>query len=214
MANNFYASLQNYAEQISTKEPALLARLREETQSLPGSQMISSPLQGRALSLLAQLLSPKKILEIGTYTGYSALCLSEGLSQKGLLYTIDRNKEVVAIAKRYAQQARKAHQIHFYTGNALALVSTIPGPFDLVFIDADKKNYTHYYDLVIPNLRPGGLIIADNVFWSGKVWDEAQLTTCATTRALYDFAQKIKTDTRVAQVTLPIRDGLLVAKKH
>lgn len=208
-----YHSLQTYAEQISTKEPVLLARLRQETEGLPGSRMLSSVLQGRMLALFAHLLRPKKVLEIGTYTGYSTLCLAEGLAEEGFLSTLDKNKEAVAVAKRYVEEAGMSKQVHFYIGDALDLLPQIEGPFDLVFIDADKRGYAKYYDEVMPYVRSGGLVIADNIFWGGKVLDMAMREKDARTKALVDFAEKVKDDREVEQVCLPVRDGLLVVRK-
>lgn len=208
-----YHSLQAYAEQISSSESALLGRLRKETEGLRGSRMLSSVLQGRMLALLSGLLRPKKIVEIGTYTGYSALCLAEGLAEGGVVYTLDKSQEAVAIAKRYVEEAGMSKKIHFYIGDALRLLPQIEGPFDLVFIDADKRGYAQYYDGVMPYVRSGGVVIADNVFWDGRVLDVEMRGKDARTKALVDFVEKVKNDKGVEQVCLPVRDGILVVRK-
>ena len=212
--NILYHSLQTYAENISSSESALLRRLRKETEGLRGNVMLSSVLQGRTLALFSHLLRPKKILEIGTYTGYSALCLAEGLAEGGVLYTIEKSEASVAVAKRYVKEAGMSKKIHFCIGDALGLLPQIEGPFDLVFIDADKRGYAQYYDSVMPSVRSGGLVLADNVFWDGKVLDLEMREKDARTKALVDFVEKVKSDKEVGQVCLPMRDGILVVRKH
>ena len=159
------------------------------------------------------MLRPKSILEIGTYTGYSALCLAEGLQADGVLHTIDINEELEPMITRYIQQAGKQDQIKLHIGAALEIIPTIPGSFDLVFIDADKENYAHYFDAVIDRMPSGGIIIADNVLWSGKVLDEKERTEDEETAALHQYNQKIHNDERVEHLLFPVRDGLMIARK-
>lgn len=202
-------SLQGYAEQHTTPENDLLKRINRDTNAnvlLP--RMLSGHLQGRVLSMISQMIRPKAILEIGTYTGYSALCLVEGLADGGTLITIDINEELEEKAKGYFELYHD--KIDYRIGNALNIVPALNEMFDLVFIDADKINYTNYFDLVIDKVRAGGFILADNVFWNGKVLDERP---DADTRAIISFNQKIHNDKRVENVLLPIRDGIMMIRK-
>jgi predicted O-methyltransferase YrrM len=206
--------IQDYAEAHSASEPELLARLNRETWAnvlIP--RMLSGHLQGRILSMFSHMLKPKTILEIGTYTGYSALCLAEGLQPGGMLHTIDINEELAPMIQRYIYEAGMQNSISLHIGNALNIIPQIPGSIDLVFIDADKENYSHYFDLVIDRLTPGGIIIADNVLWSGKVIDPQQLKTDEETAALDAYNRKIHEDPRVENVLFPVRDGLMIARK-
>lgn len=207
-------NLSAYAENHSSTEPELLARLNRETWSkvlMP--RMLSGHLQGRFLSLISHLIRPKRILEIGTYTGYSALCMAEGLAADGELHTIDINEELEPMIRSYFQQSDKSSQLHLHMGHALEIIPTLKGTFDLVFIDADKENYSHYFDLVIDRVSTGGLIVADNVLWSGKVTDSAALAKDEETAALDAFNQKVHADPRVEHLLLPLRDGLMMARK-
>lgn len=202
-----------YAEQHTVPESELLRELNRETNAkvlMP--RMLSGHLQGRILSLLSHLIQPKEILEIGTYTGYSALCLAEGLAPGGQLHTIDINDELTPMVRRYIEKAGLAGKIQLHTGNALTLIPTFTQTFDLVFIDADKINYSNYFDLTIGRVRSGGIIIADNVLWSGKILDEESKMD-KDTKALYAFNEKVCADKRVVPVLLPVRDGLLVLRK-
>lgn len=206
--------IQDYSETHSAGEPELLARLNRETWAnvlIP--RMLSGHLQGRILSMFSHMIKPKTILEIGTYTGYSALCMAEGLQPGGILHTIDINEELAPIIQRYIHEAGKQEQIRLHIGHALEIIPTLPGTFDLVFIDADKENYSHYFDLVIDRITPGGIIIADNVLWSGKVVDEHERSTDEETAALHAYNQKIHNDPRVEHVLFPVRDGLMIARK-
>ena len=206
-------ALEAYAERHSSPEPAYLQALQRETHAetdLP--QMLSGHLQGRVLALFSQLLRPKAVLELGTFTGYSALCFAEGLAEGGVVHTIDVDPDAQARALRFAEQAGMADRIHFHLGRGQDVVPSIPGSFDLVFLDADKEGYPGYFDLVVDRVRPGGLIIADNVLWSGKVLDPAAEQD-SETAALAAYARKVATDPRVETVLLPVRDGLLVARK-
>jgi predicted O-methyltransferase YrrM len=206
-------AINQYAENHTTAESPLLARLNRETWSkvlMP--RMLSGHLQGRVLATLSQLLRPKAILEVGTYTGYSALCLAEGLQPGGVLHTIDINEELESMVRRYVSEAGLDNTIHLHVGDARHLIPTLKVEWDLVFLDADKENYATYFDLVIDRVRPGGVIVADNVLWSGKVIDPA--VSDAETDALRAYNAKVQADPRVNNVLLPIRDGLMVAIKR
>lgn len=205
------ADITAYAEAHSTPESAVLRELREKTfADVDMPQMLSGHLQGRVLSLFSKLVRPKQIVEIGTYTGYSALCLAEGLEAGGMLHTMDIDPEMSAFAESYFEKAGFSDRITAHSGNATDVLEQLEGPFDLVFIDADKENYSNYYELVIDKTRMGGLIIADNVLWDGKVLhDEKDEETAA----LDAYNRKIMSDPRVIQVLLPVRDGLMVAQK-
>ncbi len=202
-----------YAEAHTTPESAVLQRLNRETHAkILRPRMLSGHLQGRVLAMISWMLRPKKVLEIGTYTGYSALCLAEGLAEGGQVVTIDQNEELETFTRRFLAESGLADRIDFRLGNALDVIPTLTGPFDLVFIDADKVNYSRYFDLVFENVRPGGFIVADNVLWSGKV---VQTTPDGDpdTPHVVAFNEKVHADSRVENVLLPIRDGLLVARK-
>jgi predicted O-methyltransferase YrrM len=172
--------------------------------------MLSGHLQGRILSMLSSLANPLRILEIGTYTGYSALCLAEGLQENGLLFTIDPNEETNHFANSYFQRSPFAGRIRLMQGQAAEIIPTLNETFDVVFIDADKKSYGQYFDLVLPKLRKGGIIISDNVLWSGKVLN-AEMD--AETKAIHQYNQKLSSDPRVKTVLMPVRDGLSVCRK-
>lgn len=202
-----------YAEAHTTPENELLQRLNRETNlKIMQARMLSGHLQGRFLAMISQMMQPKNILEIGTYTGYSALCLAEGLTDGGKIITIDVNEELETFTRSYFDASIYREKINFRIGNALEIVPLLTESFDIVFIDADKKNYSNYYDLVIDKVRQGGIIIADNVLWSGKVAETGKADK--DTQALLDYNQKIHNDPRVENVLLPIRDGLLVAQKR
>jgi len=203
--------LNAYCENISEKESKLLAELNRET-FLKTNQprMLSGHLQGRLLSFLSKITKPDFILEIGTYTGYSALCLAEGLSENGKLITIDPNEETNLFAKKFFDKSIYKSKIELITGQALTIIPNLKQTIDLVFIDADKKNYSHYYDLIIDKVKSGGLIIADNVLWSGKVIEnEMDIDT----RLIHEFNLKVNSDSRVENLLLPIRDGLMLLRK-
>jgi caffeoyl-CoA O-methyltransferase len=206
------AELSQYAENHSQEEPDLLKRLNRETHAtILKPRMLSGHFQGRFLSFWSKILQPNLILEIGTYTGYSALCLAEGLSKTGKLITIEVNEELKDIASKYFNESPYASQIEPIIGNASTIIPSLPDEIDLVFIDADKKNYTHYYQLVFNKLRKGGIIIADNVLWSGKVAGHGKID--ADTQTLLDFNKMVQQDERVENLLLPIRDGLMIARK-
>ena len=204
--------LEQYAGIHTSPESDLLARINRETHlEVLQPRMLSGHLQGRLLSLLSSLLKPKRILEIGTYTGYSALCLAEGLPDDGKLITIDVNEELQARVQGYFNDSPRAQQIDYQVGDAIELIPDLTDRWDLVFIDADKKNYLNYYDLVIEQVNPGGIILADNILWSGKVID--QNAQDAETCLLREYNARIHADERVENILLPIRDGIMVARK-
>lgn len=203
-----------YCEDHSDKEHPLLLKITRETHAkvlMP--RMLSGHLQGRILSMMSHMIRPKRILEIGTYTGYSGICLAEGLTPDGIMYTIDINDELAPMVNRFFEEAGLKDKVKYLLGNALDIIPDIDETFDLVFVDADKINYAKYYDLVIDKVRPGGYIISDNVLWSGKVIVEAGQKIDKDTRAILDFNTKVQNDPRVENVLMPIRDGLLVARK-
>jgi caffeoyl-CoA O-methyltransferase len=201
--------LQLYAERHTSPENDVLRTINRDTHAhvlMP--RMLSGHLQGRVLSMISQMVQPHSILEIGTYTGYSALCLAEGLRPGGKLITIDINEELEQNVRNYF--ASWENKIDYRIGNALKIIPTLHESFDLVFIDADKANYSNYFDLIIDKVRPGGFILADNVLWSGKVLDENPDTD---TRSIISFNQKIQDDRRVENVLLPIRDGIMMIRR-
>lgn len=204
--------LERYAGTHTSPESELLARINRETHlEVLQPRMLSGHLQGRVLSLLSCLLRPKRILEIGTYTGYSALCLAEGLPVDGTIITIDVNEELHARVQSYFNESAYKNQIEYHIGDAMELIPTLPEMWDLVFIDADKKNYLNYYELVIERMNPGGIILADNILWSGKVIDPA--ATDRETELLRRYNEVIHSDDRAENILLPIRDGIMVARK-
>lgn len=207
-SNTILDQWSSYALKHSEPIPQLLLELEKEThQKVLQPRMLSSPLQGRLLSFLSLLIKPKKILEIGTFTGYASLCLAEGLQKKGELHTIDSNPELVYLQEKYFSSSEYAKSIHTHLGLALEILPSIEGPFDLVFIDADKVNYNEYFEQVLPKTRKGGLIISDNVMWSGKVIQKPDPKDFNTI-ALQDYNKKLKKDSRIKTLLLPFRDGL------
>ncbi len=206
--------LQKYVENHTSPEPELLKKLNRDTHvNVLKPRMLSGHLQGRLLTMISQMVQPRQILEIGTYTGYSAICLAQGLAEGGILHTIDVNAELAEMVRRYFAEAGLADKIKFYLGPAREIIPTLEYSFDLVFIDADKLNNALYFDLVIDKVRPGGFIITDNVLWSGKVAVTPDQKIDKDTQAVLDFNRKIHEDPRVENILLPIRDGLLVARK-
>ena len=206
-------TIEDYVIQHTEREPELLYQLNREThQKVLQPRMLAGHIQGRVISMLSHMIKPKQVLEIGTYTGYSAICWAEGLQKAGKIHTIDVNEELEDMVKYYIGKANCENKIKTYIGNALEVIPTINEDFDLVFIDADKHNYINYYDLVFEKLNPGGYIIADNVLWSGKVVEELDPNDIDT-KALIEFNQKIQNDSRVQNVLFPIRDGLMVIRK-
>jgi caffeoyl-CoA O-methyltransferase len=206
--------LQNYCEQHSSNEPDVLKKLNRQTHAqVLQPRMLSGHLQGRFLAMISQLVQPKTILEIGTYTGYSALCLAEGLEEGGKLITIDVNPELEDMVHQYIEEAGMQNKVQMIIGDAYQIIRTLPQTFDLVFIDADKASYSKYYDLVIERLNPGGLILADNVLWSGKIVEEKALAKDKDTQLLDAFNKKVKADPRVECMLLPLRDGMMMVRK-
>ena len=205
--------IHKYVEEHSGKESELLAKLDREThQKVLMPRMLSGHLQGRVLSMISYMLRPKRILEIGTYTGYSAICLAEGLAEDGKLITLDKNEEIEEMVRDYFEEAGLSDKIDYRIGDAMSLIPDIEGPFDLVFIDADKKNYLNYFNLVFEKVRIGGFIVADNVLWSGKVV-QTEKKIDSDTQAILDFNRSMEEDDRVENVLLPIRDGLMVVRR-
>ena len=207
--------LSEYAENHTTAESALLQKLNRQTYAevlIP--RMLSGHLQGRFLSMISRLKSPKYILEIGTYTGYSALCLAEGLQGGGKLVTMDKNEELEDMVLDYFSKSDHKDKIQFLCGNAMEMIPDIEEGIDLVFIDADKENYLNYYKMVLPKMSKGGIVLADNVLWSGKVVNEDDVKNDEETSALHAFNEYVQQDERVTNVLVPIRDGILMAIKE
>lgn len=204
--------LEDYIENHSQKEPELLAALNKETyQKILLPRMLSGHFQGRVLSMLSKLIRPKNILEIGTYTGYSALCLCEGMQENGILHTIDIKEELVDFQRKYFDKSPWGNQIIQHLGEAVDIIPTLDVQFDLVFIDADKENYLNYFELIVPKMNKGGIILSDNVLWSGKVLEPLQPND-STTKILLEYNELLKNDSRIETVLLPIRDGLTVSR--
>ena len=204
--------LEDYIEQHSEKEPALLAALNKETyQKILLPRMLSGHFQGRVLSMLSKLIRPVNILEIGTFTGYAALCLCEGMQENGQLHTIDIKEELATIQRKYFDKSPWGSQIFQHLGEAIDIIPTLELKFDLVFIDADKENYLNYFEMIVPKMKKGGIILSDNVLWSGKVLEPLQKND-SSTKVLLEYNELLKNDPRVETVLLPIRDGLTVSR--
>ncbi|WP_248723742.1 O-methyltransferase [Seonamhaeicola sp. ML3] len=205
--------LDDYVVAHSESEPELLQQLNRETyQKILQPRMLSGHYQGRVLSMISKLVNPKTILEIGTYTGYSALCLAEGMQQNGTLHTIDVNEELYDFQRAYFNKSGYGNQIVQHLGNALDIIPEINTAFDLIFIDADKTNYPNYFNVIIDKLNPGGIILSDNVLWSGKIIEDLK-SDDSDTRALLEYNKMLKEDHRIETVILPIRDGLTISRK-
>lgn len=206
--------LDNYVVAHSEDEPELLQQLNRETyQKILQPRMLSGHYQGRVLSMISKLINPKNILEIGTYTGYSALCLAEGMQKGGVIHTIDINEELVDFQRKYFNKSGYGNQIYQHLGNALDIIPKLDIPFDLVFIDADKENYSNYFNVIINRLNTGAIILSDNVLWSGKVLDTTFKKEDTSTPALIEYNRLLKEDKRIETVVLPIRDGLTISRK-
>ncbi len=204
--------LEQYIEKHSANEPELLQQLNKETyQKILQPRMLSGHFQGRVLSMLSKIIQPKHILELGTYTGYATLCMAEGLATNGTIDTIDINEELEDIQQKYFSASAFKDQIIQHVGNALDIIPTLNKKFDLVFIDADKENYINYWNLIVPMMNKGGIILSDNVLWSGKVLEDVQKND-KSTPILLEFNKLVNEDTRVETVLLPIRDGLTVSR--
>jgi predicted O-methyltransferase YrrM len=205
--------LEAYVTAHTRPESELLKKLNRETYAkvlMP--RMLSGHLQGQVLRMLSMMIKPNAILEIGTYTGYSALCLAEGLREGGKLITMDINEELAPMARRYFAESPHSSRIDYRVGNAVEIIPTLEGPFDLVFIDADKVNYPAYFEMAMKLVPSGGFIIADNVLWSGKVLDNGGKTD-PDTEAIKQFNDLVNNDERVENVLFTIRDGLMVVRK-
>jgi len=211
--NNFInKDILEYSEKYSQQEPEILQELNRETHlKILNPRMLSGFFQGRLLSIISKLIKPKKVLEIGTYTGYSAICISEGMNKNGIIHTIDKNEELNTIQKKYFKKSGLENNIIQYNGCALDIIPKIEEKFDLIFIDADKENYINYFNLVIDKLNNNGVILADNVLWSGKVINSEDHDL--TTNVLREFNKNVNNDNRVETILLPIRDGISIIRK-
>ena len=204
--------LDQYVTQHSQDEPELLAQLNKETyQKILQPRMLSGHFQGRVLSMLSKIIHPTNILEIGTYTGYATLCLAEGLAENGMIDTIDIEEELVDFQRKYFDRSQWSSQITQHLGDALEIIPTLNKKYELVFIDADKENYLNYFHMIVPMMNKGGIILSDNVLWSGKVLEEVNPKDI-TTKILLEYNDLLKNDSRVETVLLPIRDGLTVSR--
>lgn len=210
--NEIRNELTEYAERFTSDESEVLRDLREHCYAhYEDSAMLSGFAQGRVLAMFSRMIRPRVVLEIGTYLGYSALCFAEGLADGGKVITLDVNEETNRVARSFVERTENTDRIEFHLGEALNIIPYLPESFDVVFIDADKPNYSNYYNLVFNKLRPGGFIIADNVLWSGKVLDPGDDENA---QALHEFNEMVLADERVSNVLLPIRDGLMVVCKN
>ena len=213
MKNFIDSKIFNYSLSKSSKEPKILNDLNRETHlKILNPRMLSGHYQGRILSLVSKIIKPKTVLEIGTYTGYSTICLSEGLDKNGSIHTIDHNEELLVIQNKYFKKAGISEKVKQYTGDATKIIKKLNLDFDLVFIDADKENYPLYFDSIIEMVKPGGVIIADNILWSGKILEKVEEEDYAT-KSIIEFNDKVKNDDRVETIILPIRDGLSLIRK-
>ena len=204
--------LENYVAHHSENEPELLAQLNREThQKILQPRMLSGHFQGRVLSMLSKIMRPATIMEIGTYTGYATLCLAEGLTETGTIDTLDNNEELFDFQRKYFDKSPWAHQIVQHLGNALDIIPTLNKKYDLIFIDADKENYINYFHLIVPMMNKGGIILSDNVLWSGKVLEQVKPND-KSTKVLLEYNELLKNDARVETVLLPIRDGLTLSR--
>jgi len=207
----FSQEIIDYAEKVTSDESSVLRELREHCYAnFDDRSMLSGFVQGRLLSMFSYMIRPRVVLEIGTYLGYSAMCFAEGLADGGKVITLDIQEDTNRVARSFVEKSEFADRIEFHLGFAADIIPTLDETFDLVFIDADKPNYSNYYDLVFDKVARGGFIIADNVLWSGKVLDNNKDEN---TQALHDYNQKILADARVENILLPVRDGLMVARK-
>jgi predicted O-methyltransferase YrrM len=204
--------IQEYAERFTSPEPAPLRHLNQETwQKVLSPRMLSGHLQGRILSMFSHMMRPSRVLEVGTYTGYSAICFAEGLAPGGKVITLEVNAELEPMARQYFHEAGQAANIELLIGDAREIIPGLTDTFDLVFLDADKENYTTYYKLILPKMRSGGLLLADNVLWSGRVMDEN--VHDEETEGLRDFVNFVSHDATVEQLLLPVRDGIMMVRK-
>lgn len=205
-------TLDTYIENHTSPENEVLEKLSRDTYAhVLSPNMLSGQVQGRFLKMITTMIQPKNVLEIGTFTGYSGICIAEGLNDGCTLHTIDINEELKGMVTKYVKESGQEKRIKIYTGNALDIIPTIDCVFDMVFIDADKRNYSNYYDIVFDKVRKGGYIIADNVLWSGKVIETTKPDK--DTQSIMDYNNKVASDSRVENVLVPIRDGLMIARK-
>jgi caffeoyl-CoA O-methyltransferase len=205
---------EEYAAAHTSPEDAVLQKLNRETHArILRPRMLSGHHQGKVLQMISHMVQPDAILEIGTYTGYSAICLAKGLKEGGVLHTIDHNAELEDFTRSFFEMAGIAGSLAYHIGEALDILPTLVGPFDLVFIDADKENYLHYYEMVLEKTRPGGIILADNVLWSGKVYSPELAANDPEALALIRFNDHVHKDPRVESLMLPFRDGLSIIRK-
>lgn len=206
--------IEEYSDLHTDEENDLLKKLNRDTYAnVLGPRMLSGHFQGRLLSMLSRMIQPDRILEIGTFTGYSALCLAEGLRDSGKIITIDINEELETLTRFYFDQSAYSSMIDYRIGDAVEIIPPLEEEFDIVFIDADKINYINYYNLCIDKVRKGGFIIADNVLWSGKVTSKELKKSDKDTQLLLEFNSMIHRDQRVSNILLPIRDGLMILQK-
>jgi caffeoyl-CoA O-methyltransferase len=209
--NEIKNALTDYAEAFTSGESDVLRELREHCYAhYEDRAMLSGFFQGRVLAMFSHMIRPKVVLEVGTYLGYSALCLAEGLADGGKVITLDIQEDTNKVARSFVEKTAYKDRIEFHLGNAMEIIPTLPETFDLVFIDADKPNYSNYYKLVFDRVRTGGFIVADNVLWSGKVLEAEKDEE---TQALFDYSKMVMADGRVENVLLPIRDGLMIVRK-
>ncbi len=209
--NEIKSALTEYADSFTSGESEVLQELRRECEEhYEDRSMLSGFFQGRVLSMFSKMIRPNVVLEIGTYLGYSALCFAEGLADGGKVITLDIQEDTNKVARSFVERSAYADKIEFHLGNAVDIIPTLPETFDLVFIDADKPNYSNYYNLIFDRVRPGGFIIADNVLWSGKVLETEKDEN---TQALHDFNRMVLAEKRVSNVLLPVRDGLMITSK-
>lgn len=211
--NIIQPAIDAYCDEVTSPESPLLYELNRQTHlKMINPRMLSGHFQGRLLSMISKMIDPKRILEIGTYTGYAALCLAEGLTDDGKLYTIDINEELEDFMRSFIERSDYNDKIQCLIGNAIDIIPTLDEEFDLIFIDADKRNYPNYYELVLPKVKKGGFILSDNVLWSGKVVEDKS-TFDIDTQIIDQFNRMIQEDPRVENILLPIRDGIMIARK-
>ncbi|MFW6389227.1 MAG: O-methyltransferase [Marinilabiliaceae bacterium] len=211
---DFYPDIESYVEAHTTPEDALLYELRRQTYlKMLSPRMISGPVQGQLLTMLCRMIKPASVLEIGTFTGYAAICMARGMEPGTHLHTIEQDDELEPFIRHYLELAGLEEKIHLHVGDALQVLSDLDANFDLIFIDGDKRQYPQYYEAVIPKMKPGGYIFADNVLWNGKVVD-----SCASddeyTQGILRFNSIVKNDPRTTQVILPVRDGLMMVRRN
>ena len=212
--NFLHPDIENYAQLHSSPESEVLKKLNRETHAkILRPRMLSGHMQGKLLEMISCMMQPERILEIGTYTGYSAICMARGLKKNGKLFTIDHNPELEEFTRSFFLEAGLSDKIEYLIGEAVDILPTLKGPFDLAFIDADKENYKFYYEQVLEKLKPGGVILADNVLWSGKVLSKDAANGDPEAEALIDFNEFIQQDKRVENLLLPFRDGLTIIRK-